>query len=87
MVEKKLEWLDDQYLSKYDTLEDRFQDSAKEPLTGQWRKGPLFHHGQGVREQATYLSINTVVGDDLDPHLYVAFQVLEYTLLDAQEHR
>ena len=34
-------------------------------------------------EQATYLSINTVVGNDLDPQLYVAFQVLEYTLLDA----
>lgn len=34
-------------------------------------------------EDATYLSVNTVVGDDLDPKLYVAFQILEYTLLDA----
>ena len=37
---------------------------------------------EGTKDR-TYLSINTVVGDDLDPHLYVAFQVLEYTLLDA----
>ena len=29
-------------------------------------------------EQATYLSVNTVVGDDLDPIHYMAFQILEY---------
>ena len=34
-------------------------------------------------ENRTYLSINTVVGTDLDPRLYVAFQILEYTLIDA----
>ena len=31
----------------------------------------------------TYLSVNTVVGTDLDPELYVAFQILEYTLINA----
>ena len=34
-------------------------------------------------EQATYLSVNTVVGDDLDPIHWLAFQILEYTLIDA----
>ena len=34
-------------------------------------------------DHATYLSVNTVVGDDLDPILYMAFQILEYVLLDA----
>ena len=32
-------------------------------------------------ENKTYLSLSTVVGTDLDPMLYVAFQILEYTLL------
>ena len=34
-------------------------------------------------EKRTYLSLNTVVGTDLDPVLYVAFQILEYALIDA----
>ncbi len=34
-------------------------------------------------ENRAYFSVNTVVGTDLDPKLYVAFQILEYTLLDA----
>ncbi len=34
-------------------------------------------------ENKTYLSVNTVVGTDLDPKLYVAFQILEYALISA----
>ena len=34
-------------------------------------------------EDNTYLSLNTVVGTDIDPVLYVAFQILDYTLISA----
>ena len=34
-------------------------------------------------ENGCYLSISDVVGTDLDPKLYVAFQILEYALIDA----
>ena len=34
-------------------------------------------------EDNTYLSLNTVVGTDIDPILYVAFQILDYALLSA----
>lgn len=34
-------------------------------------------------EGKSYLSVNTVVGTDLDPKLYVAFQILEYALITA----
>ena len=83
MVEK-LEWLDDQYLSKYDTLEIDSRILPQEPFDRPVEEETHYSITDGEsEEQATYLSINTVVGDDLDPHLYVAFQVLEYTLLDA----
>ncbi|MFQ9705001.1 MAG: hypothetical protein ACLR0U_29900 [Enterocloster clostridioformis] len=38
--------------------------------------------GEGTKDR-TYLSISTVVGTDLEPVLYVAFQILEYTLINA----
>ena len=37
---------------------------------------------EGTKKK-TYLSLNTVVGTDLDPIRYVAFQILEYALIDA----
>lgn len=81
---EKLEWLDDQYLSKYDTLEIDSRILPQEPFDRPVEEETHYSITDGEsKEQATYLSINTVVGDDLDPHLYVAFQVLEYTLLDA----
>lgn len=81
---EKLTWLDQEYLSHY---EERPVDS-KIPEQKAFAQ-PVereFHYsvteGESV-EDAAYLSVNTVVGDDLDPKLYVAFQILEYTLLDA----
>lgn len=81
---EKLEWLDREYLSHYDRCE---VDSAipeqrafEKPVERE-----VFYSitEEDSEEDATYLSVNTVVGTDLDPVLYVAFQILEYTLLDA----
>lgn len=81
---EKLDWLDREYLSAYDrqpvdsliTVQPAFlQPVDKEiyyPITE-----------DEPEEQATYLSVSTVVGDDLDPVRYIAFQILEYTLIDA----
>ena len=81
---EKLEWLDREYLCHY---EERPVDSSipeqkafAEPIEKE------FHYSITEGEDdtnATYLSVNTVVGTDLDPVLYLAFQILEYTLLDA----
>ena len=81
---EKLEWLDREYLCHY---EERPVDSSipeqkafAEPIEKE------FHYSITEGEDdtnATYLSVNTVVGTDLDPELYVAFQILEYALIDA----
>ena len=81
---EKLDWLDKEYLSKY---EERPVDShipEQKAFTEPVEREIYYSITDGESEEdATYLSISTVVGTDLDPKLYVAFQILEYTLLDA----
>ena len=81
---EKLDWLDQEYLSHYDRQpvdsEIHYQKAFSEPVQRE-----IFYPitEDEPEDHATYLSVNTVVGDDLDPKLYLAFQILEYVLLDA----
>ena len=81
---EKLKWLDEEYLCHY---EERPVDShipEQKAFEKPVEKELHYSITDGESEKdATYLSVNTVVGTDLDPKLYVAFQILEYTLLDA----
>lgn len=83
-MEEKLKWLDEQYLGKYERKEIdskiRMQKPFSEPIEREYHYSILEDESE---EKATYLSINTVVGTDLDPKLYVAFQILEYALLNV----
>lgn len=81
---EKLRWLDEAYLSRYDRQEPDSSIARQEPFTKPEEK-EIFYSitEEETEEQATYLSVNTVVGDGLDPRLYLAFQILEYVLLDA----
>ncbi|MEW4413006.1 insulinase family protein [Clostridium sp. AN503] len=81
---EKLKWLDEEYLCHYEerTVDSRIpeQKAFDQPVERELHYS--ITDGE-PEEDATYLSVNTVVGTDLDPKLYVAFQILEYTLLDA----
>ena len=81
---EKLIWLDQEYLSRY---EERPADSViplQKPFTEPVEREIFYSITEGESEEdATYLSVNTVIGTNLDPKLYVAFQILEYTLLNA----
>ena len=81
---EKLTWLDEEYLSHYAErhLYSRIREQKAFEAPVEREFSYSITEGES-EEDATYLSINTVVGDDLDPKLYVAFQILEYTLLDA----
>lgn len=81
---EKLEWLDQEYLSHYDKKqvdsEISFQKAFQEPVEEE-----IFYsvtEGE-AEEEATYLSVSTVVGNGMDPKLTLAFSILEYTLIDA----
>ena len=78
---QKLTWLDQEYLGQYDR-EDCHADSAiaLQPPFEQPVQREITYLSQRRKGQRTGLSsINTVVGTDLEPVLYVAFQILEYT--------
>lgn len=81
---QKLEWLDKEYLGRF---EARAVDSAiqfQKPFARPIEKEAYYSITEDEEEEnQAYFSVNTVVGTDLDPKLYVAFQILEYTLLDA----
>lgn len=81
---EKLDWLDREYLSKYEKKEIHSEIPTQKAFTQPVEEEIFYSITEEEREeQAVYLSVNTVVGTDLDPKLYVAFQILEYTLLDA----
>lgn len=81
---EKLSWLDTEYLSKYEKKtvdsEIRIQKAFKEPVEKEF-----FYSVTGAEDvdNAAYLSVSTVAGNELSPKEYIAFQVLEYVLLDA----
>lgn len=81
---EKLEWLDENYLSHYDYKEIHSEILAQTPFDRPRSEEICYSITEGESEQdACYLSVNTVVGNGLDSKLYVAFQILEYTLIDA----
>ncbi len=83
MVEK-LTWMDEKYLSQYDSLEI---DSAL-TLQKTFEKPVTIHHDYPVMEgesleDNTYLSYNAVVGTSLDKELYYGMQLVDYALCSA----
>lgn len=81
---EKLAWLDKEYLSHYEERPANSRILQQQAFTEPVEREFHYSITEGESEEdATYLSVNTVVGTDLEPKLYVAFQILEYTLLDA----
>ena len=81
---EKLEWMDLEYLSKYEKKEIDSRITEQKPFAKPVEK-EIFYSitDEEEEEDGTYLAVSTVVGTDLDPELYLAFQILEYTLIDA----
>ena len=83
-MEERLNWMDEEYLSKYDEI----------PVASEIGRQEAFAEIRNVEmeysvtesepeENNSYLSYNIVVGDSLDIERSVAFEILDYTLLSA----
>ncbi len=81
---EKLNYLDAQYLSRYDALEVDSHVGLQKPFDKpqEIRKTYSVLEGEEL-DNHTYLSMNWSVGDNLDPKLYVALDVLDYCLCGA----
>lgn len=79
-----LAWLDETYLKDYDRLEVNSEIAMQQPFDRPKSEEISYSITEEEEEEHnTYLSVADVVGTDLDPKLYVAFQILEYTLINA----
>ncbi len=81
---EKLTWLDQEYLQEYEAADIDSRIREQKPFlqpAEQTQFYPLTEEED--EEQQTYLSVSSVVGMELDPRAYVAFQILEYALLTA----
>lgn len=81
---EKLEWIDENYLSRFDKLEIdsalKQQKAFAKPVEA-YKEYPIME-GESLKDN-TYLSYNTVVGTSLDKELYYAMEILEYALCSA----
>lgn len=81
---EKLAYMDEKYLSRFDTLEVDSEIREQAPFTEVKRVVREFPISDSEKEEETaYLSLNMTVGDSLDKELYVAFQILDYALCSA----
>ncbi len=83
-MSEKLEFIDREYLSKF---EYKDIDSAIKDVDV-WAKPKEFCYEYPISDEeseegADYLSVHTVVGGELDPVKYTAFQILDYCLLQV----
>lgn len=81
---EQLEFIDKEYLSGFDTL----KVDSKIPIQPGFDAPKEVCRNYSIAEsesekENTYLSYNTVIGDNLNRKLYIAFQVLDYALCSA----
>ena len=77
-------YLDKEYLSHYEECNIDSALKKQRPFTAPVEKIRSYSvtEDEPLTEN-TYLSLSFVTGDNLDPELYIAFQILEYALLDV----
>ena len=77
-VEEKLDFIDRDYLSKYDKIEVDSEIKLQPAFEAPRRVEKTYpvDEGEDLKEKA-YLTVNYSVGTNLDPETYVAFQILE----------
>lgn len=82
--EERLTWLDKEYLNQYDYLEVDSKVPLQKAFSGR-REVEAFYSlsEEECCDNNTYLSMNTVIGNSLDKELCLAFQILDYVLLQA----
>lgn len=80
-IEEKLQWMDREYLSGFDTLEIDSGINEQKPFEG--IKIVDEKYSAQTESDKAYFSYNCVVGNALDNEIQVAFQVLSYALVSV----
>lgn len=82
--QKKLLWLDEEYLSNFEEIEIDSKIKYQEPFKEMIEVKKKYSIASNEEEKDnTFLSWNKVIGTSLDKELSVAFEILDYALLSA----
>lgn len=83
-MSEKLEWLDKEYLSKFDVIKVDSDIAYQKPFKAPIYEERFYPVGKDESlENKTYYSYNAVIGTYADATLNLAYQILTYALLDA----
>ena len=83
-MEEKLNWMDREYLSKFEAISVDSQVKEQKPFDHMQEVEISYNIASGEPlKDNTYLSYNVSTGTILDKTLYVAFDILDYALLSA----
>lgn len=83
-IAEKLEWMDQNYLSNFEYLEVDSQIKRQKSFDKPADVKTCYSLAEGESEEnKTYFSYNAVTGTSLDRELYIAFQVLNYVLVQG----
>ena len=83
-MEERLDYLDREYLSKYDKIDLDSRIQKQEPFTRPHEVNKTYPISSAEdTKDATYLAYTFVISDALDQELYQAFDVLEYALFSS----
>lgn len=81
---KVLEWMDREYLCQYDRIDPDSELTLQTPFEKMADVTIPYSITESEQEDAgNYYSWNKVIGTVMDSELYLAFQILEYVLLNA----
>jgi Zn-dependent M16 (insulinase) family peptidase len=83
-IEERLEWLDENYLSKYEKASIDSEIPIQAPFNAMSESTLYYPIGDDEFEKDnTYLSYNVVIGEAKDNELAIAFDILNYSILGA----
>jgi len=83
-MEEKLDWMDREYLSQYDMQPVDSEIKRQKGFQELRHAESLYSVTEGMDcKEKSYLAYGAVIGDSLDKELCLAFQILEYALLDS----
>ncbi len=81
---QKLDWIDQNYLSHYDKIALDSSIQLQSPFAAPFEMVKKYPIASSESEQDhTYLSYSAVIGTTLEPKLALAFEILDYALLNA----
>ena len=82
-MDEKLDWLDKEYLSKFDKIDVNSEIKLQKPFAKPRYEDYYYPVGKEESlEDKTYYSYNVLIGENKDSKLVMAFNIINYALLD-----